>query len=195
MSTDLDICNDALILIGEDIIATLTDNTDQALTVNQLYPRVRDAVLAAHPWHFATKRVSLVRHAVAPVFGWDFQYILPTDMLRLIEFAGDAMSWVDGSGGWSDIFMIESGMLLTNSTSAFIRYVWANYLPGTYDPLFVAALTARLASEIAQPLTSNEALQTRMWNTYQAKLAEAEQIDGQQQTPQSLHNDELTRVR
>jgi len=47
-------------------------------------------------------------------------------------------------------------------------------------PLFIQALQARLASDMAIPLTSNGKLEEAKWSLYMAKLRQASSRDGQQ---------------
>ena len=58
----IEICNNALVDLGEEPITSLADNTKAARLCNQRWPAVRDAVLRAHPWNCA---VTLARLAAS----------------------------------------------------------------------------------------------------------------------------------
>lgn len=186
MPSEADICSDALVLLGDSPILSLDDTSDRASACKQLYPRVRDAVLRAHPWKFAQKRAALAQTVTPPAFGYAFSYQLPVDFLRLIEFVGDRR----------DVpFTHEGQLVLTDSPQCMIRYVAKVEDPNLFDSLFVSALSARMAAELAQPITSQSSLMQTMLRLYEAKIQEARTVDSQEQTPDQLVSDVLTRVR
>ena len=61
----LALCSRALLKIGAQPIASLDEGTAEAEVAANLYPGLRDALLAAHPWSFATGQATLAtdRHA------------------------------------------------------------------------------------------------------------------------------------
>jgi hypothetical protein len=50
---------------------------------------VRDEVLEAKGWKFATRRVALGKHDITPPSGYGYAYILPTDFLRFADSTED----------------------------------------------------------------------------------------------------------
>lgn len=77
------IANRALLRIGADIIASLSENSPNAIKVNAIYADVRDEVLQARDWKFAVTRAKLVVSATTPLYGYNFAYAMPSDFLRL----------------------------------------------------------------------------------------------------------------
>ena len=65
MTSQVAICNQALVKVGASRITALTDDTKQARALNAIYDVKRDAELAANPWTFATKRESIPASATA----------------------------------------------------------------------------------------------------------------------------------
>jgi hypothetical protein len=61
--------------------------------------------------------------------------------------------------------------------------------------MFVQALAARMAAELAIPLSENAQLQGTMWQLYGTKLAEAAARDGQQGSNEYITQRRLTGVR
>ena len=57
----LALCARALLKIGAQPIASLDEGTAEAEVAANLYPGLRDALLAAHPWSFATGQATLPR--------------------------------------------------------------------------------------------------------------------------------------
>lgn len=69
--SDVDIVNNALLLLGDNTIVALSDATDRARLANGIYPTARDALLRVHPWNFARSRAVLNPHNLL-VFGSSF---------------------------------------------------------------------------------------------------------------------------
>lgn len=79
--SDVDICSDALLRLGEQGIASLSEDSDRARTCASVYPSIRDAVLSMHPWRFSTGKIQLARLTSTPVNEWTYAFQLPSDML------------------------------------------------------------------------------------------------------------------
>jgi len=52
--TGIALCSRALIKLGADSIASFEDGTAEAEVAASLYGPIRDALISAHPWTFAT---------------------------------------------------------------------------------------------------------------------------------------------
>ena len=70
MASSTEICNQALILLGQEPIITLDDSTKQSRLCKRLYQPVLEALLRAYPWTFAIKRKILARDLEMPEFGY-----------------------------------------------------------------------------------------------------------------------------
>ncbi len=173
--SDVSICNKALYLLGEDEIALLTDTTKQSRTCNVFFEPVRDALLRQFPWNFAVKRIALSRLTTAPSFGFANQYQLPSDCLRVLEVQDSSITW-----------KVEGRVLLTDYDSISIRYIQRITDPTQYDSQFVDLFSARLASEIAIPLTDSHTRQQEMMALYEMRLRAARSSDAQEGTPDLL---------
>ena len=79
MATEVSICSNALRRLGDDPITSLTDDSERARLCNAFYEDARDACLRSHPWNFAITRASLTQLSDSPVYGYDYQFALPTD--------------------------------------------------------------------------------------------------------------------
>lgn len=185
MSSEVGICNSALIKIGEDTITALSEDTKAARLCNQIYNATRDAVLRAHIWNFAIKRVELAVNTTAPVFEYSNAFDLPSDCLRVLNLEdSDTMT--------SIVFKVEGRQLVTNESTAKIRYISRVEDPNQFDDLFKEALSARLAYELAYPLAESNTLMQNMYSVYKDKLSEARTMDGQEGTPDQLISREWT---
>ena len=59
MPSVVDICNEAMDLLGAATITALTENSKEARLCNRRFETVRDQVLRAHPWNAAITRKAL----------------------------------------------------------------------------------------------------------------------------------------
>jgi hypothetical protein len=99
MASEVDICNDALAMLGDEATVASIDPPEgsaQADHCARFYPKARDALLEMHQWGFATVRVSLALLSATPPSTWQYVYAAPTDALNLISIldpaAGDDVS-------------------------------------------------------------------------------------------------------
>lgn len=191
MTGTVDIANYALNIIGASNISALDENSKAARLVNQRYESIRDAVFRSHPWNCLIRRAELGQESQAPIFGYAYQYTLPTDpfCLRVLEFSNGSLSYpqdnmTNNSGG--PVFMIEGRKLLTDEGTARIKYVGRVTDPQQYDSLLIEALAARLAAEIAYAVTGSTSVSQLADALYRDKLREARFVDATEGAPQKL---------
>lgn len=178
MSTAVQVCSNALLTLGQRPINSFQDLSDSVLAAANLWPMVRDAVLRAHPWNCATKRVVLSPETTAPAFGYDYRFILPGDCLRVLSVGRDQSEEFP--------YVIESGELLCDESVVYLRYVWRNELPATWDAILNRAMTAAMAEVLAVPATGDLQKKQAANNDYLLALQQARAIDGQEVPPETL---------
>ena len=61
MLTKIDLCSMALLKLGESPIQSLLDDSAAAQLSRTLFDPVVDALMALHPWRFATQQLKLVK--------------------------------------------------------------------------------------------------------------------------------------
>jgi len=191
MATEVSICSNALRKLGDDPITSLTEDTERARLCNAFYEPARDSILRSHPWNFAITRTSLAQLSSTPSYGFSYQYALPTDpyCLRVLE-----MEYQDY------IFKIEhlagtGRVLLTDESTAKILYIGKIIDTAQFDSLFVDTLTAKLALDLAYPITNSVKVQENMFNLLQQKLSLARSVDGQEGFIDDLVSDTFTDFR
>ena len=86
MPSVVDICNEAMDLLGTATIISLTQNSKEARLCNRRFDTVRDAVLRAHPWNCAIVRQQLAKNTTAPAFGF-YKRIYTADRPLLLACA------------------------------------------------------------------------------------------------------------
>ena len=178
-STDLAICNDALLLLGNNAIDDLTDDTKAAKLCTQYYQRTVDSVIRAYTWNCATVRSDELTATTDPTFGFSNAYTLPADCLRVLKMFDD--------GTYK--YRVENGALLCDEGTAQITYL-KRIGADVMDPLLAEAVAARLAATIAFSLTNSVSAAEAMWKLYKDKLDEAQTTDAFEGTaPQMASSD------
>lgn len=180
--TAIEIINSGLADVGQNAISTLNDGTKAANLAKAKYPVLRDAVLEAREWTFAKSRIQLNRDVVVPVFGYSYQYVIPSALLRVVR--------VYQSGGLSPILLNdwvrEGSRILTNQLDPIFAEVLFRADEGTFSPGMVEALSARCSAAFAIPLTENRQLAKDWMDNYKSLLVDAAAMDGSQGTMQQI---------
>jgi hypothetical protein len=160
-TSEVTICNLALGKLGAGSIISLDEESTEARVCRLHYTQTRDEVLRSHRWNFAIKSEELVQTVEVPPFGWAFQYALPTDCLRILEM--NSYDLAQRPGTWE----IEGRYLVTNDTSARVRYIRRITDCNLFDSLFVEALALRVASKIAMPLNGSMGMAESLLGQYE----------------------------
>lgn len=193
MSTQIDIVNEALTLLGSSRIMSLTDGIKAAREANAIYDTTRDSLLGAYNWSFAKTRAQLPASATPPAFQYAAAYPLPTDCLRLI-FVGDyyvGVDLTDYRGSPTEEFTIEGREILTNYGAPLnIKYVKRLTDTTQYSPNFVTSFAAKLAEKLAEPLTQSGTKRDRATAAFNAEIKLAIRANAIELPPQKLADDE-----
>jgi hypothetical protein len=197
------IANRALQLVGASAILNLTDNSPEAREVSRAYDFCRQAELRAHRWNFAIKRAELAPDTATPVFGYQYQYQLPSDCLRVLLPNDATLDWkVEGkklltNWGTSPFGAGAFGATVTPTAALYLRYV-ADIEDATYfDAAFCEALAARIAIAIVERLTQSNQKKSQLKDDYRFAIAEASAINAFEKLPAEAPDDDywLARVR
>ena len=85
-NSKLSLINNALILIGDVPLTSLTSGTRAQVVATSLYDNIIENELSKHRWGFARNIAELSKDVAAPVGDeWQTSYTLPADMLVLIK--------------------------------------------------------------------------------------------------------------
>lgn len=185
-ATPVSICSNALLRLGDKTISSFEDGTDRAVLASNLWPDARDYVLRRHPWNCAIKREVLAPDAVAPAFGWQYQFQLPADWLRTIQV---------GEDGERQPYKIEGRKILMDSNVLKLVYVFRNDNPATWDALLVEAMTRVMRALFAYPSTQSGSMEQLAEAELVPLLKEARATDGQEDFPDALDDSPLLQAR
>ncbi|MGR0114156.1 hypothetical protein [Ralstonia pseudosolanacearum] len=116
MTSQVEVCNRALIKLGAGRITNITDSIKPAQVMAALWDSTRRSELAQRYWTFAMSRVLLPKLATAPAFGFANAFQLPVDYLKLAQIGdqyiapGLAEYRTQDDSAW----MIEGRVILTD---------------------------------------------------------------------------------
>lgn len=197
MPSVVDICNEAMDLLGAATIASLTENSKEARLCNRRFNTVRDAVLRSHPWNVAVTRATLAKDSAAPAFGFASQFTLPTSpyCLRVISFWNTSVNNDVAAYDSNVMYKIEGRKVLSNEGSCSITYIARITDTEEYDSLLSSAIAHRLASETAYAITGSNSVAQAMQAMYDARLREAKGVDAMEGYPEQPQADEYINIR
>lgn len=163
--TDVQICNLALARLGDARITTLSDATAQAQYCSLFYAQTLEELQTEFDWQFCRKLASLTANATAPAFGYTRRFAVPTDFLRLIRLNG-----IDEDENFSKWEIVDGFIHTDLAAPAQIEYI-ANVTDSTKFPaVFVEILSAKLAANLALPLTGSKELFSQMAEVFSSNV-------------------------
>lgn len=165
-TSSTDICNLALAHIGEGRIASLDEDTVAARACALHYTLTRDELLRSHRWNFAQSRVVLSVLAEAPAFGWEYQFELPEDCVRVLEVNDSEFGDVI-----SEEFIIEGRRLLADTNEVNLVYTRKIDDVTEFDALFVKAFAVRLAIALAETIRGTTGKTAELLQVYERVVA------------------------
>jgi hypothetical protein len=192
MTSAVSICSNALLLLGARPInsfeeSVTVDGLNRAQLCANLWPSARDALLRMHPWNCAKKRVVLSPETTTPPFEYAFQFALPGDWLRCLSINEIPEDKYD--------YNIESRKLLAHEETIYLRYIWRNEDPASWDASLVECAELFVAHKIAYTITGQTTLRDSFLQEVQFKLRQARAIDGVEEPPETLGDSPLLNAR
>lgn len=199
MASEVEIANRALTKIGASRILSLSDDVEAARSVDSLFSIVRDAELRIRMWKFSITRDSLAALVTTPSWGFDYEYQLPSDCLRVVQvndiYPGASLS--DYRTMDESEWRIEGRKILTDIAAPLkIRYVSQVTDTGQWDAAFTEAFACRLAAELAERLTQSNTKRQLAWDEYKQAISMAVRANAIESAPEPLPDDAwvLTRL-
>ena len=183
MTSQVDIANRALIIVGADRITYFDDNTVEDKIINQAYDGVKKLVLRAYAWNCATKRATLALLTDAPVSEFAYKFRLPNDSLRVLK-AFPVGAWA--SKGVDYDWTVEGRDILSDQATLSIKYISSDVAEDALEPHVVEVIIYRLALEIAYAISASNTSLTNIEQMYMRTLDEARTTDGLESTSRPL---------
>ena len=207
-TSEVAICNQALGWLGAELIISLDDDSVEAKLCKANYAPLRDTVLEEREWTFAVKRLTASTIQEGPLYGFDKAFQIPPEVIRVLQVsrAGDDVQAGGSAGGdrhgtgqgrETRIDWLREGQTIVanNADKIFIRALVRIEDTTRFTPAFGQCLAARLAMDLAIPLTNSEKMQRSMAAMYGEKITLAASSDGLQGRSYRVRSDSLTVVR
>ena len=198
MSTKTEICNIALGLLGANLVTDVdADDSTEAKLCRVHYAPAKLATLEAQEWSFAIRRFMPALDAATPLYGWSKQFIVPTDIIRVLSCDNPSNYLIDQAGlqpeqiDWD----FEDGKILANVETVYARGITGAVNEGDFSPAFVQAFAARIAMMVSIPLTASQQLFQNAGGLYAGFIKEAKTRDGMQGRSKRIRNRSLLRIR
>lgn len=189
-STDIEVAQKAMVLIGLEPLTSFTDNTDEALVANTIYEDVVTDCLGQHNWNFATGQKTLSRLSDVPVDRWDAAYALPTnpEVMQVITVT------IEDAPQRYDIYERYVYMNAQIDDAVVLNYV---FRPETqyWPPTFTMWVIFRLASVFALSVTRKGDVANSYTQLAEQQFRKAKARDSQQVTTQGLRLSRYHRAR
>lgn len=189
MTSIVGICNQAILKAGGNPITALTQDNREARLCSALFEPVKDAMLTETDWSVVTELYALSPLSEPPAFGYSYQFQLPPEVELCRHVSEDGENF--------DVFpwQVFSNKVLCNAESIKIIAIRKLTNVAELNSLEEAALVARLAAELAIPLSQSNSLANQFWTEYGLKVDLATARDGQQGTYESTDIGQLVKVR
>ena len=188
MVSKIDICNQGLVLIGANLIASFTDNTVESKVANQLYETTLRSLLTKARWRFATKQAQLTKLSTDPLDKWDSAYQIPNDaiLIHTVTVSDNVI-----------VFDRYNEELYTNTSSSDVVVCHYTFQPHEkeFPDYFTQAVVFELASLFAGAIARNDQLSMLYQKRGQQQLVLARSMESQTQTTRKLNTSLLIEVR
>lgn len=194
MSSEVEIANGALTLLGQNRIISLDDDVKEAREVKAIFEINRNALLAGYAWSFSLMRTQLpALSEVDPLAQYSSIFQLPTNCLRVVQvgrfFPG--IDLTDYRGAPVDEYMIEGRKIYTN-LGAPLNFRGVDTITDTvqFSANFVKSLSAYLAFDLAEPLTGSDSKRNTAGSTMAREIGLAVRANAIELPPRKLADDE-----
>ncbi len=182
MATDIEICSNALIMVGHGPIASFTDGGAGANTASALYSTTYESLLSQHRWRFASAKAALSKLTATPQNEWSYAFQLPSGYIVAIG----VHPRVD--------YEIYEDKLYSNANEIDLDYIFKpseTILPGYFQRL----LEFNLASIFAIPVTDNSTKAEEYRKMAEGQLRRSRFTDSQARPTDAIIDSPLVDVR
>jgi hypothetical protein len=159
MTTSIDICNRALVMMGsQNKIASLTQDMLEADVFNAVYSAVQDWCFSAANWNFAryTTALTLIKAVTVPTTPWTNiepsppwvnEFALPNDFIKALYITNSSINSNTQPGGFSSYFGEPKRFVISGDTTPATAQV---LLTNESGPILV--YTARVTDPTQWPI-------------------------------------------
>lgn len=177
MADRLEIYRGALRLLGNQQIASLTEDHPARLALDEAWRPVGDFLLEKGLWNFALRSVELHNDEdVEALFGRQYAMSKPEDWVRTASTSPDGPFWQSG-----DDYDDQGGYWYTDSDPFYVLYVSNDerygWNVGAWRQHFAFAMSAYLAFECGLPISDDKGNRDDLHGLAKSRLLDAKTKD------------------
>lgn len=190
MTSYVEVFNLASARLGGPIVSSLDSPAPAVQRFNAIIDEIRRETLEEFPWRCAVAYASPSLLTTNDSWEYEFAYDLaPYNVLRIVETSADSTFGSD----WEHV----GDVLYSHDEGLKIKYVKDLVDPAKFSPTFTRALAARMAVELAVPITNSESRRMEEYKYYLNEVERLWTIDSQLKgKPERVEGDmELIRER
>lgn len=196
LQTKIAIWNMALDHLREAPQSSTTDEDPYGKWLQRNYDQQRDYLLGRYLWKFAMARDKISAESAAPSFGWAYQYVMPSDMIRLIPLTQNG-TWM----GTPVPYELESNangdqvVLCDVAGPLPIRFIRRITNEGKFTNDFCEVLGLRLARRMAHWATGKATLVQTLDAMMKETLSDVLQTEAFQTLGGMYYDDDIAATR
>jgi hypothetical protein len=203
MASKIDVINRALRAIAEQPIQSLTEGSEPAAIISDIYDIELEAEIREWPftWAQRTAELALISSETPPDYGYAYQ--LPADYLMIMEIidlttSATIYSW-DNVYSWTNVrfqeWEVREGKLYINSSNVQIKYTVLEVDATKWDATFTRAFAYRLAMTAGPSITEKMALIERAERQYITEINKARANSASESRKQSRLSEDYLNAR
>jgi len=174
MASKLEVINDGLVRLGVPPLASLSDQSAQALAADSIYTTIKEAALSEHPWSFAYREQLLPKitlpEADLRAIEYEYVYQLPNDYLRVLGLRSYYF------------YQLAGDQLYSNDEEAHLLYI-LNADEAAWPAYFSKLVSYQFAGAVAISLTEQTSRAELMFNLAESQRRRARATDSLQTPP------------
>ena len=179
-TSDVAICNSALVKLGGQRILSLDDNNPMARLMKEQFPKHRDELLYSHPWKFALKTYAPAEIAQPPGVNMEaYRFGLPNDYLRVV-----------GTDSPSDRWYVADGSVYVDRQFPAITYISRVTDVSKFTPGFSELLALKIAADCCYSVVQSTSLKNQLLQEYEAKIRQIRSFSAQEGSSPRVYADD-----
>jgi len=182
MATSIEICSNALNLIGHGSIASFTEGGAGANIAAALYETTYKDLLSQHRWRFASAKATLSRLVATPANKWSYAFQLPADYIVAIYVYPNTDYEIYEDKLYSNMDALDLDYIFKPDESKMPAY-------------FQRVLEFNLAAVFAVAITDNPSKSEEYRRMYDTQLRRARFTDAQARPPRAIVDSPFIDVR
>lgn len=201
MPSQTQFLNACLGRVGAARITAIDDGSTNANHCLDVYEATVKAALRSHTWDFADKYAQLELDVATPLLQFAYQYTLPFDFVRLVQYIGFLTTSVDQDPlivtadptlpvrqSWK----VQGRKILSNDSQAAIEYIRYVENPNEWDAGFYEMMVPWMASKLAYCIPKDSVMAANLISeAINLGLPMAAAVESQEGPSESYVSDDL----